>query len=227
VGLLKAQNTLTIAVWGSILLHTATFLGFELAFSKTSESFPKSEPRTITVVSISKTSGFVSSREKVVQNDNVETQKIEKIISEELVSIEREFPVEITEEKILPEVIEANGNTNNQEVNFLPVLDSTEPSISGLREEILSINEPVPIKGIEPEYPFRARKKGLEGVVILFVTISKAGVPLSCNITDSSGYKDLDNAAKETVLSSLFQPGTLNGEDIESTLRISISFQLN
>ncbi len=67
----------------------------------------------------------------------------------------------------------------------------------------------------------------MEGLVVLDIIVSKTGVPLSCNIADSSGFKDLDEAAMKTVLSAHYQSGTMNGEEIESTLRISISFQLN
>ena len=63
--------------------------------------------------------------------------------------------------------------------------------------------------------------------MILDVIVSDRGSPVSCQIIESSGYKDLDDAAVKTVSASLFHPGTINGEDIESTLRIHISFKIN
>jgi len=230
VGILKTQSTLTIAVWSSVLLHTAGFLGFELAFSNREESFPKSEPRTVTVVSISSVPSPVSSVEAEVEK-SIQEKVIEQSPSE--ISLQKEIVLQdrIVGNKASSKLVSKNIDINTPENEILfsknVINESGDGGSTGTRREAVIITEPVPVKSIEPEYPFRARKKGLEGVVILDVTISKFGEPVSCNISDSSGYKDLDNAAKKTVLSAHYQPGTINGEDIESTLRINISFKLN
>lgn len=217
MGVLKTQNTLTIAVWASIIIHTAGFLGFELAFSNRKESFPKSEPRTVSIVSISTLSHIVSPVELVAEN----------IPSQASIPLKNEFPVGELQETSSSEFAPENIIKNNHNESISAVDNSVKSNGSEGIKEIILVTEPLPVRSIEPEYPFRARKKGLEGNVVLVVLISKYGEPVSCYIADSSGHKDLDNAAKETVLSSYFQPGTINGEDIESTLRISISFQLN
>jgi TonB family protein len=219
VGVLKTQSTLTIAVWSSLLLHTVLFLGFELAFSNKSKPFPKSEPRAVTSVSISSISSPDLSPETTVENI-IQDQPLEK----------KELPSEILEEIPLSELLSEKNNTNNQADKklFSEDTDYTVKSVeSGILAQVNTITEPVPINSLEPDYPFRARKKGLEGVVVLNVVVSNLGEPVSCQISDSSGHKDLDNAALDTVLSSSFYPGTENGENIESTLRISIRFRLN
>lgn len=217
MGLLKTKSTLTIAVWASVLIHTAGFLGFELAFSNNRESFPKSEPRTVTIVSISSVSDTVPPKENLIQ-DNMQNKVLENIPQEET-----------RQEKLTSSLeIKSNNILDNKQVDEIPTF--ILPAISGqsaAAEETVLITEPIPLKSIEPEYPFRARKKGIEGVVVMDVIVSNKGEPLSCQIFDSSGNKDLDNAAKKSVLSSQFQPGTANGEDIETTLRINISFVLN
>jgi TonB family protein len=226
VGILASQSTLKIAVWTSVLIHTAGFLGFELAFSNKRDSFPKSEPRAVTLVSISTVSSSVPPQDIIipisVQNEVLEENPLEETIQENKV-----LPDVLEKETSSSEIISNNITTSKQEKE-MPLPTMIVNSDQGVVvEEVILVTEPVPLNIIEPKYPFRARKKGLEGIVILYVTISKSGEPLLCNIADSSGYKDLDNAAKKSVLSSLFQPGTSNGEDIESTLRISISFLLN
>ena len=99
--------------------------------------------------------------------------------------------------------------------------------VDDVGKEIPEIKEPVPVESIVPVYPFRARKKGSEGIVTLEAVISDTGTPLSCLILDSSGFKVLDDAAVKTVLASLFHPGTVDGKDVQSILRIHIRFQLN
>ena len=225
MGILASQSTLKIAVWSSILLHTAGFLGFELAFSNKRESFPKPEPRTVSIVTISSLSSSVSPQDMTTQ-DSVQNKVLEKNPPEESIPENNILPEVLVKEKSSSEIISNNITTSKheEEMSF-----PTMPVNSGqgvIAEETFLVTEPVPINSIEPDYPFRARKKGLEGVVILNVTISKSGEPLFCSIADSSGYKDLDDAALDTVLSSFFQPGTVNGEKIESSLRISIKFQL-
>ena len=214
MGVLKKQSTLTIAVWASLLIHTAGFLGFELAFSSRKESFPKSEPRTVTIVSISSVTS--------IQNQVLEKDSIQESVPEK-----KELPNEITKEITSSELVSDIESTNEQEDKTLFTENSVTSFVSGSVEGEITKTEPVPLNNIEPEYSFRARKKGLEGIVVLDIIVSKSGEPLSCDIADSSGHIDLDNAARKTVLSAHYQPGTLNGEDIVSTLRISISFQLN
>ncbi|MCK5154098.1 MAG: TonB family protein [Spirochaetales bacterium] len=226
MGVLNKQSTLTIAVWASVLIHTAGFLGFELVFSNRKESFPKSEPRTVTIVSINSVTSSPFSSLPVEEN-SIKNQVLEKNSIQEPVLEKKELAIEIIQEITSSELVPDIGSTNKQEDKTLFSDNSVSSYGSGVVEEAILKTEPVPLNNIEPEYSFRARKKGLEGIVIMDVVISILGQPVSCIITDSSGYKDLDDAAKKTVLSSQFYPGTLNGEDIESTLRISIRFQLN
>jgi len=226
VGVLKTQSTLTIAVWASILIHTAGFLGFELAFSDKRDSFPKSEPRTVTIVSISTVSSSVPPQDINIPN-SVQNKVLEENPLKEIIQENKVLPDVLEKERSSSEIISNNIITSKKEEK-MPFF--TMPVNSGqgvVVEEAILVTEPIPINSIEPKYPFIARKKGLEGIVVMDVVVSNSGEPLSCQITDSSGYQDLDNAAKKSVLSSLFQPGRLNGEEIESTLRISISFLLN
>ena len=228
MGILASQSTLKIAVWSSIILHIAGFLGFELAFSNKGESFPKSEPRTITVVSICSESNSVSTPLRQVQN-SVNEQILEETVSKEPVRVpdKEKIPGAIFKEISPAELVSDNIDSTIQEEKTSSFKNHVITGESEFGEKNVQFTEAIPVKSIEPVYPFRARKKGLEGVVILNVTISKSGEPLFCSIADSSGYKDLDDAALDTVLSSFFQPGTINGEKIESSLRISIKFQLN
>ncbi len=222
MGLLKKQNTLTIAVWASVLIHTAGFLGFELAFSNKRESFPKSEPRTVTIVSISSVSSPMSIPETEAEK-SIQGKVLEQDFSEISGQKEKELQDKIIEKPTSSELVSNNINIDKQEDD---ILFSNNASILNESGDGGS-TEPIPLTSIEPDYPFRARKKGLEGVVVLDIIVSKSGDPLSCDIADSSGHEDLDNAARKTVLSAHYEPGTMNGEDIESTLRITISFQLN
>lgn len=77
---------------------------------------------------------------------------------------------------------------NNEEINIY--IDSIERGI------INGIVLPI------PPYPAYAKKKGMSGKSVIDILIDKDGSIESVNVFLSSGYKILDNAAKETIMKS-------------------------
>ncbi len=63
------------------------------------------------------------------------------------------------------------------------------PVLSGLRDELLK----------RKVYPYAARKKGIEGVVVVFVRLGADGNPLEIRLARSSGHRVLDTAAVSLV----------------------------
>lgn len=78
----------------------------------------------------------------------------------------------------------------------------------------------------EPQYPLAAKRRGLQGKVILEVRVSISGTAQSVQIKHSSGYKILDNAAVKTVSLWRFVPATKNGQPLEANVVIPIAFEL-
>ncbi len=195
------------------MLHAAVFLGFELAYSDDRDTFPMSKPRTITIVSIN-TSIDETNINKTVQNSSE-------------VSKETSPPSQKPVKQTQTSEVSTDNNKDNAGLKKQPVsVEDNSLGKEGPASERLVRIDPVPVKDIVPVYPFRARKKGYEGEVFLNVIVSKEGVPLSCRIVKTSGYEDLDKAARETVLASMFYPGTVNGEAAKSNLQIHIRFKL-
>lgn len=227
MGVLKVQSTLTIAVWSSVLLHTVSFLGFELAFSNKSKPFPKSEPRTVTILSIGGSQDTIVPLDQESASDNISAQIIENFVPDKLAPIKNESSSVQSEDRYFSDFISGKTESNNSESNSDQSLNQKVSIGDDIGKKIPEIREPVPASSIVPVYPFRARKKGLEGIVSLEVVVSDTGAPLSCLVIDSSGFTDLDDTAVKTVLASLFHPGTVDGDDVQSILRILIKFQLD
>jgi|GEM_PF-6936365 len=82
-------------------------------------------------------------------------------------------------------------------------------------------------QAIHPTYPMNARRKGEQGRVILDVLVSKKGKATSVTLVSSSGFKDLDAAARDAVIQATFKPGERNGKTVEASARMTILFQLN
>jgi protein TonB len=78
-----------------------------------------------------------------------------------------------------------------------------------------------------PDYPKRARRKGMEGIVILEILVDEKGGVEDITLFKSSGHKILDKAARASVKSWLFQPGTRDGQNIKMWVQVPIRFKLN
>jgi protein TonB len=178
-------------------------------------------------LSIGSASEPIATADQELHSSNISPQIIEDFVPDELLSSKNEPSLVQSEEISFPDFISDNVESNNSTSNSDQSVNQKISVGNDPGKSLPEIKEAVPVEHIVPVYPFRARKKGFEGVVTLDVTVSDIGIPDSCQIINSSGYKELDDAAVKTVLASLFYPGTVDGEEIQSILRILIKFQLN
>jgi protein TonB len=77
-----------------------------------------------------------------------------------------------------------------------------------------------------PSYPALARRRGIEGKVVLDVLVSAEGQALSVEIARSSGFSLLDEAARETIRRWRFRPAMRGGEAIEARATVPVQFSL-
>lgn len=91
----------------------------------------------------------------------------------------------------------------------------------------VKIARPLYVKNSVPRYPRRARKKGLEGTVLLEVLVDETGKVKDLKLQRSSGHAILDKAATASVKKWLFAPGTVNGRPEKMWVKVPIRFELN
>jgi protein TonB len=77
-----------------------------------------------------------------------------------------------------------------------------------------------------PDYPQLARDAGEQGQVLLSIHVMPDGQPGIVTIKQSSGYKLLDDAARQAVAHWHFYPALKAGQPANSVLPYWISFQL-
>lgn len=94
-----------------------------------------------------------------------------------------------------------------------------EPLVEA-RYNVTSLNNP------KPPYPLAARKRGIEGQVLLRARVQEDGRCAMVETKKSSGYTMLDSAAVETVKKWRFAPATLSGTPIASWVEVPITFRL-
>lgn len=100
---------------------------------------------------------------------------------------------------------------------------STEQSTGVVQQAITRISY---AQNPKPAYPREARRKRQEGVVLLRVTVSPDGFPMTVHIQESSGYRLLDRAASKAVRTWKFIPATAGGTAVIGTVDVPIRFFL-
>ncbi|OSM07101.1 putative TonB family protein [Magnetofaba australis IT-1] len=77
-----------------------------------------------------------------------------------------------------------------------------------------------------PQYPVLARRRGLQGRVLLRVDVGRTGEVRSVRVKQGSGHAVLDRAARATVLGWRFRPATRNGAAVVAQVDVPIRFVL-
>lgn len=79
----------------------------------------------------------------------------------------------------------------------------------------------------KPSYPTEAALRGEQGTVVLMVHVSPEGLVTGVDIAQSSGYRLLDNAARDAVLSWHFLPAIRAGQPARFDMPMRIAFVLD
>ena len=78
-----------------------------------------------------------------------------------------------------------------------------------------------------PSYPAAARRMHFEGTVLLAVLVDTNGRPLRVEVRESSGHRQLDEAARDQVLARWrFQPAMRDGRAIQAIGLVPVDFRL-
>jgi protein TonB len=77
-----------------------------------------------------------------------------------------------------------------------------------------------------PKYPYAARRRGMEGNVVIEAVVDRAGTVATAVVAVSSGHRLLDRAALSTVKRWIFHPARRRGQAVGATIAIPITFAL-
>ncbi|MBV5336265.1 energy transducer TonB, partial [bacterium] len=78
-----------------------------------------------------------------------------------------------------------------------------------------------------PHYPATARRRGLEGRVLLRVRVNASGEVETVEVLDGSGAPSLDDAATEAVRRWSFRPAQRLGVAVAAVVDVPVRFRLN
>jgi protein TonB len=87
------------------------------------------------------------------------------------------------------------------------------------------IKEPRKIKNVPPEYPEKARRAGVEGVVVLECLISQAGRVVDVKVLRSLPL--LDDPAVTAVKQWVYTPTLVGGAAVPVIMTVTVKFGLH
>jgi TonB family protein len=99
-------------------------------------------------------------------------------------------------------------------------------AIPGHKHELAIVAESV-LTRTSPSYPAAAISALHEGTVTLLVHVSSKGLPMEISLINTSGYQELDDAARNAVTNWTFRPRTIEGVPIDSYFKVPVAFSLN
>ena len=78
----------------------------------------------------------------------------------------------------------------------------------------------------DPPYPEQARQQGVEGTVVLRLTVGADGTPSDVRVSRSSGHAALDEAAIAHVRRARFSPALKDGKAVPMPMTFRVKFHL-
>ncbi|GAB6094688.1 hypothetical protein JCM14469_09400 [Desulfatiferula olefinivorans] len=103
------------------------------------------------------------------------------------------------------------------------------PRMAGL-DSVFHLNEldkkPRLVSQIEPVYPHDARRKGIEGKVVVQFVVTRNGQVTDIRVVDATPPGIFDQKAVDAVGKWRFEPGTYRGNPVDSRVTLPIRFEL-
>jgi len=87
-------------------------------------------------------------------------------------------------------------------------------------------HEPVNQVRMQPVYPFRARRRGIEGSVKIRFFVTREGRVSGLEIVKAEPAGVFENAVRQTVSKWRFQPGVVAGNKVKTLVETTIIFKL-
>ena len=110
-------------------------------------------------------------------------------------------------------------------------------NVGGVRTETAKANfifdsvdldkAPEVIGRVNPEYPYKARERGVEGYVAVKVLVGQDGAVRQVNVLKAKPPGMFEKAVRKAMLDWRFQPGEVGGEPVTAWVTTTLHFRLN
>jgi len=205
----------------ALLLHAALFLiGFDWF---PDASVPPSISRFVTVTMSYRQKAVkaepVTEKEEVVGQETLEPKRIETPKPKQKPLPEKSLAKPLKSPASKPEEPRAAGDDK--------ISDATRSTKQSAADTGL-VREAIPLYKINPppRYPRTARRRGIQGTVVLSVYVDRQGRVSNLWVFESSGYRVLDNAALDSVKKWSFEPGRKGRATVAMWVNVQVRFEL-
>jgi len=137
--------------------------------------------------------------------------------------------VQVTVPELVPELPDEVPAVNPSAIEPVRTnieLPSSPPASTGVVEPVLTSIELLSSVAISSYYPAQSLKFKEQGVVSNTFCVDADGKVTSVQLTRSSGYKRLDDAARRVTRASRWKAGTVNGRPVSSCALHTLRFFL-
>lgn len=111
--------------------------------------------------------------------------------------------------------------------SIAPAIATTAALEGGLGATAGSDRDAVPLVRIEPDYPMRARQRGIEGWVHVRFDVNRAGAVTNAVVVASDPPRIFDEAAVHAILRWRYNPKIHNGSAVERKgLEVLLPFEM-
>ncbi len=133
--------------------------------------------------------------------------------------------------KVKPKTEKQKKQKNDADKNTASTPPTSGPQAIDATAKVAARSEPVfnaaYLQNPAPAYPPGARRKNVQGKVLLEVSVSPQGTAREVVVSNSSGSNLLDEAALVAVRQWKFIPAKRGGEIVEAKVIVPIDFKLN
>lgn len=172
---------------------------------------------------------------KVIQNATIEMVRL--VREESLLQQEDQLPEQPKEESDKPPMPEALSTPASKPQMNQPVMSmasvplSTAPSSPFLGDfkpgqQATIATGVIPLVRVEPRYPRKAARRGLQGWVKVEFTILEDGTVADVKVVDSKPSNTFDREAMRAILRWKFQPKVVEGKAVKQRAQQQIEFKL-
>lgn len=100
------------------------------------------------------------------------------------------------------------------------------PAVDESEGPAVIMARPLYLQNPPPAYPEKARRRNLQGTVVLEVRVTAEGRVAHLQVKESSGHGILDKAALAAVQQWVFEPGRRNGSPVAMAVLVPVRFAL-
>lgn len=133
-------------------------------------------------------------------------------------------PAPIQKQPVKQELVEKNRATTATEQQ--PEAIEQETETASATTFVQADSKPFAMNNPRPVYPASARRRGMQGMVLLQVNVSPKGKVTGIHVMRSSGFRVLDVAALNSVKQWRFMPARKGDVEVASTVQVPVRFIL-